>query len=125
MEYKSLGFIHDKKVLNSAYSCADLFVASSIQDGWPKTFAEALYCKTPVVCFANTSISEIIEHKVNGYIVKELNSNQLKIGIEWLSNALKKFLKFSKTKIKITDFGSLNIAKKYIELYKNVLYKKK
>ena len=126
MEYKSLGFIHDKKVLNSAYSCADLFVASSIQDGWPKTFAEALYCKTPVVCFANTSISEIIEHKVNGYIVKELNSNQLKIGIEWLSNALKKnSLSFQKTKIKITDFGSLNIAKKYIELYKNVLYKKK
>ena len=29
-EYKSLGFIDDTKILNSVYSCADLFVASSI-----------------------------------------------------------------------------------------------
>ena len=36
IEYKSLGFIHDKKILNDVYSCADIFVASSIQDGWPK-----------------------------------------------------------------------------------------
>ena len=91
-----------------------------------KDFCGGFILQNTCCLFANTSISEIIEHKVNGYIVKELNSNQLKIGIEWLSNALKKnSLSFQKTKIKITDFGSLNIAKKYIELYKNVLYKKK
>ena len=55
IEYKNLGYINDKNFLNATYSCADLFVASSIEDAWPKTFAEAMYCGTPVVCFKNTS----------------------------------------------------------------------
>ena len=42
LEYKSLGFINDNKKLNATYACADVFVASSIQDAWPKTFAEAM-----------------------------------------------------------------------------------
>lgn len=121
IEYKSLGFIYDKKILNDVYSCADIFVASSIQDGWPKTFAEAIYCKTPVICFANTSIAEIIDHKINGYIVKKFDPDQLKEGIEWLSN---KNLNLEEAKLKITDYSSQIIANKYIELYKNVLYKK-
>ena len=84
IEYKSLGFINDKKILNNTYSSADLFVASSIEDAWPKTFAEAMYCGTPVVCFDNTSISEIVDHKVNGYIVKNFDADLLKKGIDWL-----------------------------------------
>ena len=59
-------------IQNAIYSSGDIFVASSLQDAWPKTFAEAMYCKTPAVCFDQTSISEIVEHKKNGYIVKEL-----------------------------------------------------
>ena len=121
IDYKSLGFINDKKILNYAYACADLFVASSIQDGWPKTFAEALYCDTPVVCFSNTSIAEIVDHKVNGYIVNKFDAEGLRDGIEWVSE---KKLELEKAKFKITEFGSDTIAKKYIEVYKNLLYKK-
>ena len=54
-----------------------------------KTFAESMYCGTPVVCFDNTSISEIVEHKINGYVVKDFNSNSLVVGIEWLLNKMK------------------------------------
>ena len=90
IEYRSLGFIKDKEILNNTYSCADFFVASSIEDGWPKTFAEAMYCQTPVICFNNTSISEIVDHKTNGYIVENFDSNQLKVGIDWLSEEIKK-----------------------------------
>ena len=46
LEYKSLGFINNKKILSTVYSCADIFVASSIEDAWPKTFAESMYCGT-------------------------------------------------------------------------------
>ncbi len=120
IDYKSLGFINDKKILNYVYACADLFVASSIQDGWPKTFAEALYCNTPVVCFSNTSIAEIVDHKVNGYVVDNFDSGGLKDGIDWVS---RNQLNLEKAKFKITEFGSDKIAKKYIEVYKNVLYK--
>ena len=122
IEYKCLGFINDKKILNSVYSCADLFVASSIEDGWPKTFAEAMSCGTPVVCFDNTSISEIVDHKINGYVVKDFDSSKLKDGIDWLAEEtmINSYIQDS-AKIKIKDFGASIIAKKYIELYKNIL----
>ena len=121
-EYKSLGFIDDTKILNSVYSCADLFVASSIQDGWPKTFAEAMYCKTPVVCFSNTSIAEIVNHKINGYVVQNFDSNQLKDGIEWLSREIdNNNLNVESVKNRIEEFASDKIAKKYIKLYEKIL----
>ena len=121
-EYKSLGFIDDTKILNSVYSCADLFVASSIQDGWPKTFAEAMYCKTPVICFSNTSIAEIVNHKINGYVVQNFDSNQLKDGIEWLSREIdNNNLNVESVKNRIEEFASDKIAKKYIKLYEKIL----
>jgi glycosyltransferase involved in cell wall biosynthesis len=52
-------------------------------------------CGTPVVCFDNTSISEIVDHKVNGYIVKNFDADLLKKGIDWLSKEIK--LKTGKT----------------------------
>ena len=122
IEYKSLGFINDKKILNNTYSSADLFVASSIEDAWPKTFAEAMYCGTPVVCFDNTSISEIVDHKVNGYIVKNFDADLLKKGIDWLSREIMKnsFNKNS-SRIKISNFSGDVIAKKYIKFYEKIL----
>ena len=122
IEYKSLGFINDKKILNNIYSSADLFVAPSIQDAWPKTFAEAMYCGTPVVCFDNTSISEIVDHKVNGYIVKNFDADLLKKGIDWLSKEImKNSFNKNNSRIKISNFSGDVIAKKYIKFYKKIL----
>ena len=44
---------------------------------------------SPVVCFKNTSISEIVDHKINGYVVENFNANELKDGIDWLSDEVK------------------------------------
>ena len=122
IEYKSLGFINDKKILNNIYSSADLFVAPSIQDAWPKTFAEAMYCGTPTICFNNTSIAEIVDHKINGYVVQEFNPTSLKEGIVWISKEIKKnnLMSINATN-KISNFSSKIIAQKYIDLYKNLL----
>ena len=122
IEYKILGFINDKKLLNATYSSADIFVASSIEDAWPKTFAEAMYCGIPVVCFDNTSISEIVDHKINGYVVKNFDSNQLKDGIKWLSHEIKKNECIGEeARNKILNFDAKVIAKKYIALYESIL----
>ena len=122
IEYKSLGFINDNKTLSAIYSAADLFVASSIQDAWPKTFAEAMSCELPVVCFDNTSISEIVDHKSNGFVVKNRNSDELKFGIDWLSERIEDNLDYGKKgRKKIENFDSKVIAKKYISLYEKLL----
>jgi len=122
IEYKNMGFIDDKRILNSIYACADLFVASSIQEAFGKTWAEAMACETPVVCFNNTSTSEVVEHKINGYVARSFDSNGLKEGIEWLSSEIKKEnYKRDNARNKILNFDAKLIAKKYIDLYKNVL----
>ncbi len=126
IEFKSLGYIKNNNVLSNIYSSSDLFVASSIQDAWPKTFAEAMLCKIPVVCFENTSISEIIEHKVDGYIAKKNNPNDLKKGIEWISRKVKykKYLGQNAWS-KIQGFDAKLISQKYIHLYKRIIQNKK
>ena len=124
IEYKILGYISDKIKLNMTYSSADLFVASSIEDAWPKTFAEAMCCGIPVVCFKDTSLSEIVDHKINGYVVDEFNSEQLKKGIDWLSEEIQKNnIIGDRAKTKALNFDAKIIAKKYIDLYLNVLNK--
>ena len=124
IEYKTLGYINDKKILNNVYCAADFFVASSIEDAWPKTFAEAMYCGTPVICFNNTSISEVVQHKINGYVVENFDQDQLKEGINWVSEEIKKNNSMSNSaRTKILNFDAKVIAKKYIDLYKSVLNK--
>ena len=122
IEYLSLGFIDDKKKLNAAYCSSDLFLFASIQEAFGKTWAEAMACEIPVICFDNTCASEIIDHKINGYVVKNFDANELKDGIEWISHEIEKEnYKKSKTRVKVMEFDSKFIAKKYIELYKNTL----
>ena len=84
-----------------------------------------MYCNIPVICFKNTSIAEIVDHKINGYVVEDFDSNKLKYAIEWMSNQVKKkLIENNIVKNKIKNFGSIEIAQKYIELYKKVLSKK-
>ena len=69
--------------LKLVYSAADILLAPSIQESFGQTVLEASCCNTPSVCFENNGISEIIEHKHNGYIAKENDINDFVIGIEW------------------------------------------
>ena len=124
VNYKSLGFVTNKYILNALYSSGDIFVASSLQDAWPKTFAEAMYCATPAVCFDQTSISEIVEHKKNGFIVKKREAKALKEGIIWLLDETKKNnLIGLQAREKIKNYDPKIIAKKYLNLYKKKLLK--
>ena len=117
IEYKSMGFVNDKKFLNLIYCSSDIFLATSIQEAFGKTWAEAMACNIPVICFDNTSTSEIIDHKINGYIVDGFDSEKLKDGINWMIEE-KNNLKNNKIREKIDQFNSSRIAKKYIEIYK-------
>ena len=118
IEFKNLGYINDKNQLNTIYSAADLFVASSIADAWPKTFAEAMACGLPVVCFKNTSISEIVDHKINGFVVDKFSSELLKNGIDWLSKEIEKGgINIDNVKKKALKYNGDDVARKYLELY--------
>jgi len=121
IEYKSFGFVNDKKTLNYLYSSSDLFIASSIQEAFGKTWAESLACGTPVVCFSNTAASEIIKHKIDGYVVDKMNSDELINGIEWLSQNLEKIADRKDLRKTVEIFNPLLISHKYLNLYKNLI----
>ena len=87
-----------------------------------KLFAEAMCCNIPVICFDKTSISEIVEHKKTGFIVKNFSSAELKKSIEWVSQNLNSnLLNNRRNKNLMNLFDSKLIAKKYIKLYESLL----
>jgi len=85
-----------------------------------------LACGTPVVGFDIGGNSDMIEHKKNGYLAKPFDTTDLKNGIEWVLNAdnYDELCKNAREKV-VRKFDSKVIAKKYIELYKELLKHKK
>lgn len=117
-----LGHLHDDVSLVTLYSAVDVMIVPSIQEAFGQTASEAMSCATPVVAFGATGLLDILDHKVNGYLAKPFDTSDLENGIEWVlnnenydelcQNARKKVLK---------EFDSVVVAKKYIELYKDIL----
>ena len=122
IEYKSFGFIDDKNILNCVYSSSDMFVFPSIQEAFGKTWAEAMACGLPIVCFDNTSASDYVSHKVNGFVVDNISSNDLKKGIEWVSKKIDEKEDFKNlSKNQVMKFDPNKIAEQYIKLYSEIL----
>ena len=122
IEYKSFGFVNNIKILNKIYCSSDIFIFPSLQEAFGKTWAEAFTCGIPIVCFKKTSPSEIIEHKVDGYIVNQINSEQLKEGIEWVSNNLVNNQEKKIINKKTFIFDARNIAFQYLKIYKKIIF---
>lgn len=118
IEFKSLGYIQNINKLNAAYSCSDLFLATSLQEAFGKTWVEALACNKPVICFKNTAIAENIKHKLNGFIVENRNSEELKDAIDWIIDNLNSNNNLRET---VQIFDKKKIAMEYLNLYKKIL----
>ena len=121
-EYKSFGYLYDNISLRLAYSSADAFVAPSLMDAFGKTLAESMACGTPVVCFDATGPKDIVTHKVDGYKAKPFESEDLAYGIEWVLNASNydELCVNAREKV-VREFDSRVVARKYVELYEEVL----
>ena len=79
-------------------------------------------CGTPVVCFDATGPKDIVDHKITGYKASPFESKDLAKGINWvLNNSDYDQLCLNSRKKVLQEFDSLVIAKKYIELYKEII----
>lgn len=121
-ECKTFGYIYNNILLRLIYSCSDVFVAPSLMDAFGKTLAEAMACGTPVVCFDATGPKDIVDHKLNGYKASAFDPFDLAQGIEWIANNpdYDKLCESAREKA-IKEFDNKVIAKKYINLYKELL----
>src|SRR3989338_4840016 len=118
-----VSFISDEHLLAKYYSAADILLYPSIADNCPLVVLEAMACGLPIVAFETGSIPELVEHKVNGYIAKYKDSDDLKTGLEYLLNLspeeIEKMRQYSINKIQ-ASFTIEKMADQYIELYKNL-----
>jgi glycosyltransferase involved in cell wall biosynthesis len=68
----------DQNKLVEFYNISDVFVISSIEDGFAMVIPQALACGIPVICTENSGGSELIDSGKNGFVIPIRDINQLK-----------------------------------------------
>lgn len=117
-----LGHLHDDVSLVTLYSAADVMVVPSLQEAFGQTASEAMSCGTPVVAFGTTGLLDIVDHKINGYLAKPFDTDDLAYGIDWILNYenYDGLCKNAREKV-LKEFDSVVVAGKYIKLYEEIL----
>lgn len=121
-KFVNFGFLNDTISMRLAYSCADVFVAPSLEEAFGKTIVESMACGTPVACFDATGPKDIVDHKINGYKAKPFDIVDLKNGIEWIIQHADYYSLAQQARMKVEkQFDSKVIAAQYIKLYSSLL----
>ena len=73
------------------------------------------------ICFKETSAAEIVEHKLDGYVVNEIDESKLLEGINWLASSHDHSTNRDRIRNKAKMFEAQKVANNYIEIYKSCL----
>lgn len=117
-----IGRLHDDISLRVLYSAAHVTVVPSLQEAFGQTASESMACGTPVVAFAATGLLDIVDHLDTGYLAKPFETNDLARGIEWVLTApnYSQLCQNAREKV-LQEFDSQVVAKKYIDLYNQII----
>lgn len=77
------GPIQDDWTLRLIYSASDVVVVPSRLEAFGQVALEAQACGAPVVAFDNSGLSDVIAHKITGYLAQAFDVKDLAKGIEW------------------------------------------
>lgn len=117
VDYKHLGIINDINTLVNIYAASDIIVVPSLYETFGQTISEAMSCGRPAISFNNSGQTDIIDHKINGYLAKYKDSKDMAEGITWIRKNYSKEIEISaREKIK-TNFSKEIIANRYLTLY--------
>lgn len=122
----SLGYLSDDNQIVALYNAVDLFVTSSLDENLPNTIMEAMACGTPCVGFQTGGIPEMIDHLQNGYVARYKDAEDLAQGIIWVLDHPhpQQLSEACVEKVK-THYSEEVIARKYIDLYRTLMDKRK
>jgi len=117
-----MGHLYDDLSLRLFYSAVDVLVVPSRKEAFGQTASESMSCATPVVAFGATGLLDIVDHKINGYLAKPFESEDLANGIDYVLNApnYNNLCSNARTKV-VKEFDDAIVAMKYEELYNNIL----
>ncbi len=118
-----LGYADNDRLLSFAYSAADVFVISSVQDNFPNTVLEALACGTPVVGFSVGGIPEMVRSGVTGLLAPPGDERALAGAISHLleNDATRAEMSANCRRIATEEYSLEIQANRYIELYEDLI----
>lgn len=122
LEVTFVGYIRDSHVLAALYSAADVMVVPSLTENLSNAIMESLSCGTPVIGFNIGGNGDMIDHKQNGYLAKEKDSEDMAKGIEWCvaHNTDGTLSKNAREKV-VNNFTIDIVSEKYKELYEAIV----
>jgi len=91
MSYISENSLADKVLLTGRKSreeialylnASDLYIMGSYKEGWPTALMEAIACGVPACTTEFSSVSDIILHGQNGYIIRNRNEEEFSHGMK-------------------------------------------
>ena len=115
------GKISDQRAIALLYASADAYILSSREDNLPNVMLESLACGTPVISTPVGGMLDVIQSGFNGILAKELSANGLKEAIETFIQTKDTFDRDKIRQFAIDNFSPDIQAKKYIEVYQNML----
>ena len=120
-----LGYVSEDRFLSIIYSAADVFAIPSLQEAFGQTALESMACGTPVVGFNVGGIREVVLDGVTGLLVPVRDSSALQgaIGKLLSSASLRAQLASNCRKIAAEEYSLEIQAKRYVELYQQLLSK--
>jgi glycosyltransferase involved in cell wall biosynthesis len=120
-DYIFMDSIEDVSLIVQLYAAADVTVVPSHYETFGQTLTESMACGCPVVSFDNSGQTDIIDHKINGYLAKYQDAKDLADGIDWiLFEADYERLSQNARRKAIDCYSEEIVAKQYIDLYNAV-----
>jgi len=118
-----LGWQSDDASIARLYAAADVFVLPSIQENLPYTVMEAMSCGTPCVAFDIGGVSDLIEHRQNGYLARPFDPADLARGIGFVLEDDRRRGELSvQARHKVErEFAMESVAKRHLALYQSLL----
>jgi len=113
----------DEVSLPLVYNTADVMIVPSLQENLANSIIESLSCGVPVVAFNIGGNSDMIKHKVNGYLARPFSITDMAYGIEWLlANNKSHNMSCNARERAVHEFDHKLVSIKYIDLYKKILH---
>jgi glycosyltransferase involved in cell wall biosynthesis len=117
-----LNYLSNEEDIVALYNAADVYATSSLDENLPNTIMEAMACGIPCIGFNTGGISEMIDHKKNGYVSEYKNVQDFANGIRWILNEADYNGLSDNARKKVENCYSEEIvAKQYISLYESYL----
>ncbi len=107
-------YVEDQQQMALLYSAASVYVSCSLTENLPNTVAEAMSCGTPCCAFDVGGLSQMIDDRVNGYLVKLYDVAGMLTAIRRAVNSLagSEALRTAQR-----DFSAENVLSRYLKVY--------